>query len=160
MSILAILGIIVLFCVVLSWTDLQPHVGYAFHVSAQEGWYLFPVIWFQSFFMYNCFLKSGKSKMDFELLTAMERALRMFFSKDENLSWAWDKNRGNYFEISPPKRKTIRFTLQNDDSVEINGYDKLVPPRLAFQMMQAAKIMKRTANKDAKSSKQKKALYH
>lgn len=160
MSILEILGIIVLFCVVLSWTDLQPHIGYAFYVSAHEGWYLFPVIWFQSFFMYNCFLKSGKSKMDLELITAMERSLRIFFSKDEKLMWAWDKNRGNYFEITPLNRKSIRFTLPSDDSVEINGYDKLVPPRLAFQMMQAAKMMKRLAAEDAKKNSNKKALYH
>ncbi|EAZ2022749.1 hypothetical protein BZF66_05515 [Salmonella enterica] len=137
--ILSCIAILILFCVILSWTDLHSHVGYAFYVAKNEGWHLFPIVWFQSFFLPTAFLRSGKSAFDYTELSKLERTLRAYFSNEEGIEAEWESRRGRYFEISRKGFKGIRFHIPKDDSVSINGYDRLVPPRLAFLMLACAK---------------------
>lgn len=131
MSLFWIIFPIVVFFVVLSWTDLKSHIGYAFCVSAQEGWWKFPVIWLESFFLPTCFLSSDKSKMDLDAVSALERALRLAYS-DPKITINYDMRR-DIFDIVG--NRTVTFEMPEKGSVEINGYDKLIPPRLAFLMM-------------------------
>lgn len=131
MSLFWIIFPVVVFFVVLSWTDLKSHIGYAFCVSATEGWWKFPVIWVQSFFIPVCFLSSGKSQIDYDAVSALERALRLAFS-DPSITTNYDIRREIY-EINGVR--SLSFQMPKSESVEINGYDKLIPPRLAFLMM-------------------------
>lgn len=131
MSLFWVIFPVVVFFIVLSWTDLKSHIGYAFCVSATEGWWKFPMIWVQSFFIPVCFLSSEKSKIDFDAISTLERALRLAFS-DPDITVNYDVRRERYEIIG---KRTLIFEMPEKGSVEINGYDKLIPPRLAFMMM-------------------------
>lgn len=136
MSLFWIIFPVVVFFVVLSWTDLKSHVGYAFCVSAQEGWWKFPLIWLQSFFLPVCFLSSDKSRVDLEAVSALERALRLAFS-DPNVNVRYDTRLGSFEVIG---HRNLTFEIPDKGSVEINGYDKLIPPRLAFMMLEIRRV--------------------
>lgn len=152
--ILSTIAIIILFCVILSWTDLQSHVGYAYYVAKNDGWHHFPIVWFQSFFLPTSFLRSGKSSYDYTELSKLERTLFAFFNNEKDIDYRWESRRGQYFEIERKGFKGIRFYLPKDDSVSINGYDRLIPPRLAFMMVACSKqIMKENLKKKDKGRK-------
>lgn len=132
MSLFWILFPTIVFFVVLSWTDLQSHVGYAVCISKYEGWWKFPLIWLQSFFIPSCFLRSGRSNIDFDIVANVERACRIALSDDPKITLSFDKRRDIY-EINGSRDLYFRF--KDNDSVDVNGYDKLIPPRVAFLML-------------------------
>lgn len=123
---------IVVFVIVLSWTDLVSHVGYSVAIAKNEGWCKFPVIWFQSFFLPICFLKSGKSKIDYEAVSNMERACRLALSDTADIKIQFSTY-SRVYKIQGCW--DVTFQLFNCDSVEINGHNKLIPPRVAFLML-------------------------
>lgn len=147
MSLFWIIFPVLVFLVVLSWTDLQTHIGYAFHVACEEGMWKFPLIWVQSFFIPVGFLCSGKSKYDFTLLSRLERELRISLSTD-NVD---DKFRSNNTSKQISNGSMNFYIPKNAESVEINGNDKLIPPRVAFLMM----AVRSEANKIHKNTKPK-----
>jgi hypothetical protein len=131
-----IIFVVLLFCVVLSWTDFQSHVVYAVVISSYEGWWKFPAIWFQSFFFTTSFLRSGKTALGYELITKFERAARMCLSGANDYGITV---RGGVYMIGNSRDESITFSIPSDDSITISGYDRLVPPRIAFLMLACVK---------------------
>lgn len=147
MSLFWIIFPVLVFLVVLSWTDLQTHIGYAFHVACEEGMWKFPLIWIQSFFIPVGFLCSGKSKYDFTLLSRLERELRISLSTDNVNDKFYSCDKKIFYHNG-----SINFYIpKNAESVKINSYDKLIPPRVAFLMM----AVRSEANKIQKNVKPK-----
>lgn len=143
---------LVVYCVVLSWTDLQSHVGYAYCIAKGEGWWKFPLIWVQSFVIPTSFLRSGKTQLDFSLLAKFERAARFALTPNTNTALVYDTRRNSYIIKSSQNKNDINFSIPKNDSVEIDNYDKLVPPRLAFLML----ACRSEAVKNVKEAKSKK----
>lgn len=141
--IITILGVLFLFCVVLSWTDFKSHVAYSIIVADYEGWMRLPIIWFQSFLIPISCLCSGKSTMDLDLLSTVERAMRL--ALDDNSNYKLKKiSRGIWiYNNDDPKNDGVIFNLKDDDCVSINGYDRVIPPRIAFLMVECKKKLER-----------------
>lgn len=156
MSLFWIIFPIVVFIVVLSWTDMQSHVGYAVAISKEEGFWMFPVFWLQSFIIPTAFLRSGKARYDYDAISNLERALRLILSKSDgdSVMLKYHKTRDIY-TISDKRTTSTSFHIPKDGSVEIDGYDKLIPPRLAFLMID---IKKRAQKKRALEEKKPKSL--
>lgn len=155
MTLFWILFPIFVYLVVLSWTDLQSHVGYAFNVSLEEGLWKFPVIWIQSFMIHSCFLKTGRSKYDYDTITNLERALRLAYNKEENdITVSIDSYRDT---LDINGHRSLYYKIENgSNGVEVCGSYKLIPPRLAFMMMDLySKCEKET---DTKKRKEKTSI--
>lgn len=139
---------LVVFVVVLSWTDLYSHIGYAFNISMSEGLHKFPVVWLQSFLIPVSFLKSEKSRCDYEVLSKLERALRLALSSDERVSYRYSEYNERY--VISIESNMVQFSLTSK-SVEIDGCNKLIPPRIAFMMLGLANKCHGESNKKKKS---------
>lgn len=131
----------VVFIVVLSWTDLKSHVGYAFCISKEEGWWKFPIVWLESFFLPTCFLCSDKSRIDYKSVSALERFLRSCLSDADGISYRTRRKDSYTIEYN---NRTIYFSMVDGESVGIDGFDRLVPPRVGFLMLAAARKIKKS----------------
>lgn len=133
-----ILGTLVIFCIVLSWLDLKSHVVYAIIVSAHEGWWKFPLIWFQSFLIPIQCLSTGKNVLDYDLLSTIERGARNILSDNPQFKILCKRNVFFIGNVNDDD-DSITFSFPKGDCSNIDGRDRLVPPRIVFLMLACMK---------------------
>lgn len=141
MSLFWIIFPVVVFIIVLSFTDMKEHVKYSFKVAIEEGVFRFPIIWLLSFAIPSEFVKITNGSYDYDRISRVERALRSALSGKSKYEY---NARSGLYEITglDENSRLVYFTLPNRDddhtTVRILGSEILVPPRIAILMLKLA----------------------